>query len=227
MKKAVITADIVQSTRMTVEQRTFLNNNIKKLIEILIKLKYIKAKDVELYRGDSLQCLIEKPEMALRVALLIKTGIKSFNPSELKMLKGKRTVQKMLYTDLLFDIRLSLAMGEVQFDTGQLATADGEAFRLSGRKLDEMKKEKRSFCISTSDEFERELDVESFLLDTLLSRSTALQCQVMFWKVHGYNELKIAKGLGINQSAVNQRSTSGGWHAVDKMIKRFDEMYGV
>jgi hypothetical protein len=178
-----------------------------------------------LFRGDSFQCLIHTPEMALKVALLIKTSIKSLNPSELKIVTGNESQQKAFFTNRLFDVRISLAIGEVTMETKQLATSDGEAFRLSGKRLDEMKKEKRTFCVSTKDTFEQELDTESFLLDTLVSKATALQCEVMYWKIFGQNETWIANKLKINQSAVNQRSSSGGWHAVEKMIKRYKEIY--
>jgi hypothetical protein len=220
MKKAVITADIIQSTKLTIENRNWLNEKINESLIFLNKnpLLNIGQVDFEKYRGDSFQCLVHNPKMALRTALLIKTYIKSLYLSEHTV--GLFTTRKS------FDVRLSLALGEVEMETGELATSDGEAFRLSGRRLDDMKKEKRTFYITTNDDYKEELDTESFLLDTLLSSTTALQCEVMYWKIYGQNETWIAESLKINQSAVNQRSTGGGWQAIHKMIKRFDEMYG-
>jgi hypothetical protein len=41
----------------------------------------------------------------------------------------------------------------------------------------------------------------------------------------GYNENEIAQILKINQSAVNQRSISGNWNAIEILLKRFENLY--
>ena len=70
-----------------------------------------------------------------------------------------------------------------------------------------------------------ELETESILLDALISRTTALQCEVINLKLLGYTEMEIARQLKIMQSAVNQRSISGNWNAIEAMVKRFEIIY--
>jgi predicted transcriptional regulator len=54
---------------------------------------------------------------------------------------------------------------------------------------------------------------------------TALQSEVILWKLSGYTENYIAKQLGINQSAVNQRANSAGWNAINTLVQRFEKLY--
>lgn len=219
MLKAVITSDLMQSSLMDKDVRMAMNEQIKELLHFLNEQANPRLERYEFFRGDSVQCLVSTAD-ALRMALLIKTGVRSLavpmNKSVAESDKDK--------TDLA-DVRVSLAIGKIQIQAPELALSDGEAYQLSGRRLDEMKKEKRSFSIVTPDAHAEELETEAFLLDVLLQKTTAMQCQVFFWKILGLSETAIADKLGVNQSAVNQRSTAGGWHAIHQMIKRFEQLY--
>lgn len=225
MKKAVITTDIIQSSGISHEGRSLLNQKIEDLMVWLNKNSFINVIDFNTFRGDSFQCILEKPKMGLKTALLIKTAIKSWNPSETSVLIKKNEHIKGHSIIKMFDVRVSLGIGRVEMETGKVGTSDGEAFHLSGKRLDMMKKEKRNFCISTNDLYKEELEIESFLLETILAKTSAFQCKVLQYKIEGQTELWIAQKLGIHQSAVNQRATAGSWHAIDKMIQRFETMY--
>lgn len=225
MKKAVITGDIIESTKLSVEQKSWLTKALKRTLKIWDTDFNMKS---ELYRGDSFQCLINNPLHALRVALLIKTYIKSLNPSEVYDIyqrKNPSNPKTILNTQWLFDARISIGIGTVDLEMKSVATSDGEAFHLSGRLLDEIKGSKQTIAIGTDDEKNDELETEIMLLDNIISRLTALQCEVINLKLLYNTEVKIANILRIQQSAVNQRSNSGGWHAIDKMVKRFEYIY--
>lgn len=221
MKKAVITGDIVQSTKMDALRR-------KKLMEEVDFALKIWSTDYnmhyEIYRGDSFQCLLESPFHALRVTLLIKTFIKSLYSNEANELKLARKTA-MLYPVWLFDTRIALGIGEGEDETESLGKANGEAFLLSGRKLDQLKASKQSIGISVNDAYNSELETECTLLDFILARNSALQCEVINLKLLGYTEIEIAKKLGIAQSAVNQRSNNGGWIAIQSLVQRFEAIY--
>lgn len=125
----------------------------------------------------------------------------------------------------LFDVRISLAAGSVSLLTDRVVTSDGEAFQLSGRRLDEMKKLKQTFSMISNDGYRPELNTESVLLDALLAKTSSRQCEALFWKLRGNSESQIAEELGIQQAAVNQRARGGGWHAIETLVKRFEEIY--
>lgn len=224
--KAVITADVVQSTQISLIHRKWFNEKIIKILSFLNKNNLLQPNEYETYRGDSFQCLVQHPCDALKIAFIIKTGVKLLDPSKAQRIDDMRKTASKNLDKRNFDIRLSIGIGTVNTKSKKLSISDGEAFQLSGRRIDEMKKERQTFCITTADGFQSELYTQSFLIDNILAHATPLQCEVIYWKLYGLNEVAIANKLDIKQSAVNQRSTSGGWHAIEVMLKRFQEIYG-
>jgi hypothetical protein len=225
MTKAVITGDIIQSTKMSMADRKML---IDAIDDGLKKWGSDFNMQTEIYRGDSFQCLLKAPEYGLRVALIIKTFIKSLNPSEAYELTPKSNPSKkkdMVYPVWMFDSRIALGIGKTEENIKRLGKANGEAFQLSGHLLDDLKTSKRTFGIISNDDNDVELETESVLLDFILSRTTALQCEVINFKLLGYTETQIAHQLDIAQSAVNQRSNAAGWNAVDTLLNRFEMIY--
>lgn len=225
MKNAVITGDIIQSTKLDVLQRSMLIDEVDHALMLWSKNYNMHY---EIYRGDSFQCLLKSPHHALRVALLIKTFIKSLNPAESYVLKSKENPtkkQNMLYSVWMFDTRLAIGIGESEVYSNSIGKSNGEAFFLSGRKLDSLKGGKQSIGISVHDAYTMELETECTLLDFIIGKSSALQCEVIYLKLLDYTEIEIAKKLDIAQSAVNQRSNNGGWNAIQTMVQRFESIY--
>ena len=211
MIKAVITADIIQSTEMTDSARVLIYTAVKDVLNRTDKDYNMQS---EMYRGDSFQCLINNPKDGLRVALLIRTFIKS--------ILTKETLHTRKQT---FDARMALGIGGISLKTNNVITSDGEAFQLSGRLLDELKRAKAKFGIVTKDDFNNELNIESLLLDTIITELSPLQSEVIYYKLLDYNETEIAKKLKVNQSAINQRSVSGNWKVINKMVEHFEKIY--
>ncbi|MBC7382121.1 MAG: hypothetical protein H7296_03900 [Bacteroidia bacterium] len=224
-KKAVITGDIVRSTKMCIKERQMLITSVDAALRQWGK-DY--GMQVEMYRGDSFQCLLHTPEYALRIALIIKTFIKSLNPTESNELRSRAKNAKkneMALPVSMFDTRIGIGIGNVDKGLNKLGTANGPAFLLSGHLLDKLTQGKQSMGIATEDSFSNELAIECLLLDYIISRTTALQCEVINLKLLGYTETEIAHKLKIAQSAVNQRSNSAGWNAIEGMVKRFEIIY--
>lgn len=220
--KAVITGDIIQSTRLSAEHRSML---VKKIQQALKTWEADFKFKSEFFQGDSFQCLLQHPHLSLRVALLMKTYIRSLNPTTAfspNKMPEKRS--GILLPANIIDARIAVGIGEAEAGT-KLATSNGMAFALSGHLLDDLKNSKQTFAIATDDGYNDELETESVLLDALISKTTALQCEVINLKLLSYNETEIAKQLKIIQSAVNQRSRSGNWNAIDAMVDRFEEIY--
>jgi hypothetical protein len=226
MNKAVITGDIVHSGKLNADDKMYLAKALKKTLKIWDKDFDMKS---EMYRGDSFQCLVYSLSNSLRVAILLKTFIKSLNPSQVYDIYSRENPEKVnsrIFSANIFDVRISVGIGPVDFEMKSVATSDGVAFNISGSNLDKIKGTKQSLIIGSDDEFSAELETEIVLLDNILSRATALQCEVINLKALGYTEVKIANMLKIRQSAVNQRSVSAGWNAIDTLLKRFESIYG-
>ncbi|HNW91037.1 MAG TPA: hypothetical protein PKN48_15365 [Bacteroidales bacterium] len=226
MKKAVITGDIIQSGKLKPEEKEWLIKNIKSALKIWNKDFQMKS---EMYRGDSFQCLLQEPVQSMRVALIIKTFIKSLNPSEIFDMYNRKNLNiktaKIISLNMV-DTRISIGIGSVELEMKSIATSDGVAFNISGANLDKIKSTRQSIIIGTDDDHNAELETEIILLDNIISTATAMQCEVIYLKLLGYTEIKIANILKIKQSAVNQRSIAAGWNAIETLIKRFETIYG-
>jgi len=232
MRKAVITGDIIGSTKLDANNRNWLSNNLHHKLKKWDKEFSMKS---EIYRGDSYQCLMNSTEKALRVMLLIKTYIKSLDSSDSDKLfsafsgssifgnsKNEEDIKKGTW---IFDTRLAIGIGEIDKSANKIVISNGPAFQLSGRALDSIKDTKQTIAIATDDNHQEELQTELILLDAIMSKTTGMQCEVIHQKLLGKTEIEIAKLLNIAQSAVNQRSTGGNWNAIEVLVKRFEKIY--
>jgi hypothetical protein len=225
MINAIITGDIIHSTKLEAKYRTILFERIAHSLKQWDKKFNMRS---ETFRGDSFQCLITKPEIALRIVLIQKTFIRSLNPSELYNVSNQnkpRNQKKVILPTWILDARIAIGIGNVDHISNRLASSGGEAFQLSGQLLDTLKGKRQSIAIATNDKFQDELETEFKLLDAIISKTSALQCQVILYKLLGLTEHQIAEKLNINQSAVNQRSTNGNWNAIETMLNRYEKIY--
>lgn len=217
MIKGVITGDIIESTKLSDDENNTLIQGLKYIIDELEQNKTIRG---EIFRGDSLQCLVHKPSQTLKIALLIKTYVKGIDSINKKQ---KNELDKLINKPI-FDIRLAIGIGEINSEKEKLSISQGEAFNLSGRLLDDMKN-KQTIAIKTNDKYKEELDTSFKLLDFIVSNATQNQCEVIYYKLKGLTEIEISEKIGINQSAINQRSNSSGWSSINSLIQRFESIY--
>ena len=226
MVYSVITGDIIQSSHLDAEIRQWLMEAIKKTM-----LGWHKEFEMEseLVRGDSFQCLTRKPNLALTIALLIRTFVKSLNPNSTQdIYQCPKPILRHAaqLSSPSFDLRMAIGVGTIDYEGATLAESDGEAFQLSGKALDALKESRSHFNIVSHDGYAKELASMAVLLDAIVSKTTALQCEVIHLKLLGQTETQIASLLKIHQSAVNQRAHAGSWHAIRSGINRFNEIYG-
>ena len=206
LNAAIITADIIESTSidLNIRENLFAQFNIG--LE-QIKKEYQIA--YEWYRGDAFQVKILNSAASVRIALLIKLWIKSFEKESKKS----------------YDVRLSLGIGTIEVNKKELSLSDGEAFRISGRNLDNLKSSKQSLIIDSNDQNANALKVESILLNALIENMTLIQSKVLFYKLKGFKEEEISKQLKLAQSTINQHSNSGNWNTISKYLDYFEKLY--
>ena len=159
--RGIITGDIIKSGDIPTEQRGGLLDTIHQLSEELQILSPLK---MELFRGDGFQIAVHKPEEALTIAVLLRAGLKSRTPED-----SHRT----------WDARVSLGVGDTGFETDKLSVSDGEAFRLSGRELDEIGK--RKLTVKTKwEDINGELNVSTAFADDIISGWSSPQAQAIY-----------------------------------------------
>ena len=221
---AVITGDIVASRELSGKNREKLFTHLADFMSFLKEKKWIAA--VELFRGDSLQCVPEKKQEVLRVALLIRAWMKCYTPEPDKQADtAPHHTKRKGYFSGRHDIRLSIGLGEVDFyKKDNLAHSDGEAFHLSGQGLDALKNKPERLMIQTADQaFNETLEPSVLLLDAILEKWTSNQAEVILYKLQNYKEEEIAQEIGISQPAVNQRTKTSKWNAIEKLLSWFEK----
>lgn len=219
MVKAVITGDIINSSGL--EQHVFADL-MKQLDEFIVQLNENFEVIGELYRGDSIQLLIHQPKDALKIALLLKTFVKGIALKQQIKLNSEEIQQ--LHNKPMGDIRIAIGIGEIDDVKEKLSVSQGEAFQLSGRLLDGMKN-KQTLAIKTNDLHTDFLETSISMLDWQMSTTTPSQNEVLYYKLEGFTEVQIANFVGVNQSAVNQRSNAAGWSVINDFIQKFEKVY--
>ena len=164
---AVLTGDLIGSSRFNIKEREELLFILKDSFKI-ISPDIITSQFV-IFRGDSFQGVLSRPDEALNAALIIRASL-------LSKFKGKRT---------RLDARIAIGIGTIDYlPRDQAGEGDGEAFRNSGPELDKMKKGEQNLIIKTPwNEINEELQTECSLLDALIQRWTKEQAEANFYQI--------------------------------------------
>jgi len=175
---AIITGDIIRS-EMTDPQEWM------PLLKRFLKKQGRAPADWEIYRGDAFQLKLP-PAEALFKSMLLKSMIKQ---------------------QANLDVRLSIGLGELSYETGRITESNGTAFVRSGRKFDSMKDEKVTLSLSTGDEkTDATLNLMARFASLVMDNwsPAAAEAVQLFLEQPGWNQQQIAEKLKINQSAVSQ-----------------------
>ena len=149
-------------------------------------------------------------KMHLKAALILKTWIKSFEPSNIQ--KDKRFNR--------YGLRIAIGIGEMKTIDRGLDMMDGDAIYRSGRTMDKLVgRAKYSFVISMADsEHEQALQVILTLVNQLLNNATARKCETLCERILSSDTSKTAEKMGISVSGVNQTLKDLGWSAIEQAI---------
>lgn len=201
----IITGDIIASSKFAPEERkklqSLLNTFIKKITGVLPDFK------AEQFRGDSIQCVLTKNKTAgLRTALSLYCFLAAQD----------------------FKIRQSVGIGEISYNSGNIVTSDGTAFKISGENIDELKKSNEFISIAFADTlFNEEWKVHSASLNFLLERLSNAQAEAVYLQLQNVKQEEIADVLDITQPSVHKRLQAAGWGVINKILQRFETVTAV
>jgi hypothetical protein len=208
---SVITGDIYKSSRFVGENRTRLLNAMKKGF---FNVERILGKDLillpfDIYRGDSFQGVINQPEHALKVAVILRATIRGNFQNPLKNMP---------------DARIAIGVGNIDYlPENRTGEGDGEAFRNSGPVLDSMNKHAQMLLINTPfEDLNDELIVECALLDAVIAKWSPEQALAVVESLNNKTQEEMAEIFNISQPAVKKRVDSASFHAVQLLIQRFE-----
>ncbi len=212
---AAISADIVSSTSLCIEETIALKQRIEDLFSIFEKR--FPGFWGRLIKGDYMECLLPSTKDGFRAALIIKSCIKSFPISESK--------KKKLFQ--IYGIRMAMGIGDMRIVDKENGIMDGEAIYLSGRTLDGMGSPNKNgtFLIEPADkQLKPALQTVGMLTDALLNNATKRQSEVIYYKLLSKSEQEIADILGVKQSGINQHSTSAKWYCIEEALSYFEQL---
>ncbi len=201
--KAVITGDIINSTAIPIGQRAFLLQLLDKIIRDLGHLCSLRY---EMFRGDSFQILVDKEELALHIAVLVRAGLRMNTPKE---------------ANEIWDARVAIGVGSVDFISDNIITSDGEAFHYSGRALEELGK--NNLVVKTRwKNVNEELKVSTMFADDIISNWTPTQSFVIYQSLaFQKNQKEIAK----LQKKSSQNISKISLLAKEKLIRLYINRY--
>ncbi len=221
MNGAAISADVISYTSLSEADRRNLEDKIRKILDELSQ----KYKDFygRIIQGDYIECAMPDSKPALRIALLLKTYIKSIELQNNVKNKGIKYFKE-------HGIRLALAIAPLTTINPQRGIIDGEAIYLTGRLIRNYSTankqriviKKTMYFLSPDEKIAEQFETIVTLLDTLIARCSAKQCEVIYLRLLGMSEMAVSKKLGKNQSTISQHSTAAGWHAIDKAVNYFE-----
>lgn len=207
---AIITGDIVASSRLSPNKRKMLHNVMVDSSKVLRdEFKDAVPMGVDIFRGDSWQLILSKPAKALRLALFYRA-----------ILRAKMESHR-------FDTRMAIALGHVDFIPGnRVSEGYGEAYQLSGKALESMPKASNMSFVFPGMELEKVLNVVIQLIDSISSRWSDRQALAVTGALRGWKQEKIAEKWWkkkVSQQAVAQHLSRAGWYSVEKGILFFEQ----
>ena len=210
---ATISADIVSSTSLDTRQLIRLRSRLLELFDRFSENS--PGFWGRVVRGDSIECFIPEYQDSLRIALLIKLY--------LKMLVADWDCSSLLQR---YGVRFSIGIGGINYADRRDDIIDGPAIYISGRNLDAINRERDVYaCIGLEKDplhFGDFLDSYIAMVDNMVNSYSVKQAEVVYYKLRGYKEAKIAEILNVRQPAVNSRSTLAGWNLLYRAINDFE-----
>jgi len=207
---AVITGDIVGSSKLAPLPREELYGLMRQGASVMRSwLRQAMPLDVDVYGGDHWQVLLTDPAKALAAALFYRAFLLAYGDG--------------------IDTRLAVGTGTVDFvPADRVSEGDGEAFRLSGRALNEASDNRRMWFASAGQRERWRWDMVFDLIDSIIAqdwtpkRALAVSGAVRSLKLHEIGKLWEPE---IADSTVHEHLKAACWPAISRAEAQFSEYW--
>lgn len=214
-EKAVITGDIVGSTRLPANRRRDLYDIFSILSkELRRQFPQDISYDLSNFRGDGWQLIVNRPQKSLEISLFV------------------RTYFQFKFWDVKLDTRLAIGIGKIDFIPEEnISAGDGRAYTLSGHLLESLSNVRMGVAFDANN---REIIQEGItttisLLDHIVTTWNTGQSQAVFWALHRYRQSEIAgnwQPQAITQATVSHHLNAAGWEQVQSCLIYFERSVG-
>jgi predicted transcriptional regulator len=198
---AVISGDVINSTKLSSEQFDQLLNRIKEIQTWISEGNKSNVHSID--RGDEFQTVVHDIENTLRYTIIYRVAIKAL---------GK-----------LFDSRISFAIAPNANLRESVSESMGAAFVLSGRGLKNLKNERLLFN-SEPAELSENFNLLFKYLDKQLTELTSRQCEVLLPMLktnEGLSITELSKKLNIADATASKSLKASGWSLINELNGRF------
>lgn len=215
---AVITGDIVSSASIESANRELflkdLKASFKEINSVLLKEPILPF---EIFRGDSFQAVIRKPQFALLVGMLVRAKLRSMNI-------GKD--EKSHPVKESRDARIAIGIGSTGFTSGKIIESDGQAFQFSGKTLDLIKNTEYRLKIQTPwEDVNSELEVSFSFADAIISEWSVFQAEAFYlYLLKNETQISLAGIFKKSQPSIRKRLVTGKMESLDLFRKRFETL---
>jgi hypothetical protein len=195
LQQAVLTADIVDSTRLSAPAAKKLIRGLRQLLQGTVH---------EFYRGDSFQVFLPDATTALRLLMQCRV---------------------IAIATAGTDVRISIGIGKAKKPAGKPGMAKDPAFVLSGRAFDLMIRSNTRLAINCSHPLAAEgFHVIAAWGNSIFEQMTAKQAAVILELLSGRSQQETARQLRKSKSTVHQHATAGNWPAIELLLRHYTNM---
>lgn len=200
---AVLSGDIVKSTKMTAKQLDFVRDVLEVAVGEARNWSGATMHGPDFYRGDAWQLVVEDPRWFLRLAVWMKTAL-AVSPFKAQT-------------------RIAIGVGEVEaLDPDVVSRSIGDAFTLSGRALDAMGK-RRDMVLALPEEQVglSWLAAQVGVCDYIVSRWTRSQAEVALPLLvpNAPSQAEAAEALGRLPQAVSRVYRDAGLYVLLEVLE--------
>ncbi len=209
--KAVLTGDIIGSSKLNPSRRRDLYEIFPKLSRLLL-MQYPSeiSYPISNFRGDSWQLIVNRPEKSFEISLFIRTFI------------------RFMFAEEKLDTRIAIGLGETSFIPAEnISAGDGPAYVTSGHLLEALTTNHMSIGFANHSSNLVELGAESIILlmDIIVTSWGTSQCQAVFLALQFSKQKEIATNWSpkpIKQASVSRSLKTAGWSQIQKSMQFFE-----
>ncbi|MBQ4800712.1 hypothetical protein J8L73_16535 [Pseudoalteromonas sp. MMG006] len=189
----VISGDIIKSQKIPKQQYDAM------LYQLEQSLRAISNKSTlwNIYRGDAFQLQVNQGEQLIKTAILIYLHLKSAG----------------------YEVRQSMALGQIDNPRSDIKTATGSAYTLSGQGLDKITNQRFAFNI-TEQSIDESFSLNLIFVDTLLSKITKAQANALYVYLtqKNNNHAALAKELNTSRENVTKLLNLANYQLIERFI---------
>ena len=205
---SVLTGDINSSTTIGRQKSRKLERTLRNsFLDLRENLPQIQADHFTCFRGDAWQLVVGRAEESAIAAVYFQASL---------VVHSRRELGVQLKS------AIAIGFGSIEFFPDEISSAGGgEAYRLSGKGLDRIRRRIPGMNFTGLGEADASISVVLGLTDALVHRWTSSQAQAVCYALTGLTQNEIAarwKPEAVSQQAIHKHLQNAGWPAIEPAL---------